>query len=81
MIFLVSGLMVLRATARAPRDTQPYLLAAFTTVLVTSAASFGSFEPWFMGAYAISAMAATAAVAFERTATDSGAKAAAPGIS
>jgi O-antigen ligase len=64
LIFLVFGLTVMGATASAPRDTQPYLLAAAATVLVTSAASFGLFEPWFMGAYGMCALAISVAVAY-----------------
>lgn len=64
LLFMAFGLGVLATIAAAPREAQPYLLAAATTVWVTSAASFGLFEPWFMGAYAIAALASGVAVAY-----------------
>lgn len=66
LLFAVFGLAVISVTAGAPRDTQPYLLATATAVYVTSAASFGLFEPWFMGAYGTCALASSAAVAYRR---------------
>ena len=66
VLFAAFGLCVIAALAGAPRDTQPYLLAAATTVYVTSAASFGLFEPWFMGAFAMCALVSSAVLAYRR---------------
>jgi O-antigen ligase len=61
------GLVLLLLTTAAPMRAQPYMLASFATVSVTASASFGLFEPWFMGALAICAMSAVIAVAYARS--------------
>jgi O-antigen ligase len=60
------GLFVLRLTAAVPLQLQPYMLTSFVTLCVTSSASFGLFEPWFMGAYALCAMTSVIALAYDR---------------
>jgi O-antigen ligase len=66
LLLLGLGLLVLRSIATAPAPTQPYLLTAFATVMVTSGASFGLFETWFMGTFALCAFTCLIAVAYDR---------------
>jgi O-antigen ligase len=60
------GLCVLHASALAPSATQPYLQAAFAAVAVTTGASFGLFEPWFMGTFVMCALSCVMAVTYHR---------------
>lgn len=61
-IFLACGLLVLNSLRRFPAATQPYVLATAATVLVTDAASFGLFEPWFMATFAFCCIITSLAV-------------------
>jgi O-antigen ligase len=66
LILAAFGLCILSLTALAPLATQPYLLAAFATVAVTSSASFGLFELWYMAAFAMCAITCVMAVSYHR---------------
>jgi O-antigen ligase len=66
LILAAFGFCILGLTALAPLATQPYLLAAFATVAVTSSASFGLFEPWYMAAFAMCAITCVMAVTYHR---------------
>lgn len=58
----VLGYVGLATVLQAPPATQPYLLAAQTTVLFSISGSFGLFEPWFMGAIAMAMITSLIAI-------------------
>lgn len=62
-IFFMLGMFVINLVGSAPARAQPYLLATLMTVIVTGSSSFGLFEPWFMGAFAMTAIVAALSVA------------------
>ena len=66
ILFAAFGFYILNLTARAPLATQPYLQAAFAAVATTGSASFGLFEPWFMGTFAMCALTCVMAVTYHR---------------
>jgi O-antigen ligase len=72
MLLAAFGLHVLNLTALAPLATQPYLQAAFAAVAVTGSASFGLFEPWFMGTFSMCALSCIMAVTYYRRLHTSG---------
>jgi O-antigen ligase len=72
MLLAAFGLRVLSLTALAPLATQPYLQAAFAAVAVTGSASFGLFEPWFMGTFSMCALSCFMAMTYYRRLQTSG---------
>ena len=64
LLFAAFGWRILNLTASAPPATQPYLTAAFAAVAVTGSTSFGLFEPWFIGTFAMCALTCAMALAY-----------------
>lgn len=50
------GLSLIVATARMPRTVLPFAAATLTAAIVMAASSWGMWQPWFMGAFAASAV-------------------------
>ena len=66
VLLALFGLVVIEAVSRAGRHARPYLMAATATIGVMGLSSFGLFEPWFMAAFAMTALAGTLATAYQR---------------
>jgi O-antigen ligase len=62
LLFMGLGLAVLRAISRYDSATQPWLLATFTSASLIAALTWGLWQAWFMGAFAMSALLAMAVV-------------------
>jgi O-Antigen ligase len=66
LIFASFGLFVIDALAKTNPVVRPYLLAMATTMAVMGLSSFGLFERWFLAAFALSALVAILACAYDR---------------
>ena len=66
LLMIAFGLFALRGMAAFPIMTHAYLIPTVATVGVTASASFGLFEPWFMGAFAMCATTALIALAYSK---------------
>jgi O-antigen ligase len=58
LLLLALGLLVLRALATFSAELQPYLHATFAACALMAASAFSIWQPWFVGALALSALAA-----------------------
>lgn len=56
LLLCAFGLALIGAVSRIPRRALPYAAATLTTSIVMAATSWGMWQPWFMGAFAVSAV-------------------------
>lgn len=56
------GLLLLHSTSKLNSLSQPYILAAITCAMATSAFSYGMWQPWFMACFGISAILSLMAI-------------------
>ena len=69
-LFCALGLAVIAAIARAARPAQAYLAAGFASASVIGAFTWGLWQPWFLAAFAFSAMLAILAAEAQRRSAD-----------
>lgn len=58
LLFMALGLAIIRAITRLAPAAQPWLLATFTTASLIGAFTWGMWQAWFMGAFALAALLA-----------------------
>ncbi len=56
LLLCAFGLSLIVAVARMPRTVLPFAAATLTAAIVMAASSWGMWQPWFMGAFAVSAV-------------------------
>jgi O-antigen ligase len=61
LTFFAFGSALIGLASRTAGDIRPWALGLVTTAMLLAATSWGAWQPWFMGAYAMSALAMIAA--------------------
>ena len=66
LLFAAFGVVLIEAAGRTEQRLRPYLLGALTTVWIMGLSSFGLFEAWFLGSFAMTAFAAIVGCSYRR---------------